>query len=416
MNYGAADPHRHPRISWHWWAAGSLFLCGFLGLLAGTQLSERPDVVDADWLTKAYYALGLFVFGGLDIGVPIGEPAWARGMLWLAYFGAPVLTASAVIEGALRVLAPHRWQLRRLQDHTIVFGSDRIAMSYLTVLHQVAPGARIVVVDEAFDPVHEQELRNKFNAHTVVGDLTHDYLLQQLRLPKAARVLLLGKDAFQSFEAARRILDVAPHLKSKVILRCSNLRFMRALEDSKLANHCEVFNTYNLAAKGFVRDYLLEHFKRTAERDNVVVAGFGRFGQSVLEELHANAADEIEEVALIDRDATRRVLVVDEQNTIHSEYARTVFEGDISHPEVWQKLTAHIDLNRNRPTVVLGTGQEQDNLRTALWVKQRYPNALVFARTAEYSKFALEVGEDHDIKSFSITQLFEDNIPAHWLE
>jgi len=56
-----------------------------------------------------------------------------------------------------------------------------------------------------------------------------------------------------------------------------------------------------------------------------------------------------------------------------------------------------------------------ENLRAAMWVKQRWPNALVFSRTNDVSVFATEVGHEHDINSISITKLVEDHIPAAWL-
>lgn len=406
--------YRQP-FSWRWFAAAGLFLCGFLGLLAGTPLSERPDVVDAGMLTKAYYALGFFVIGGLDVGTPIGGPIWAQTILWVAYFGAPLLAASTVIDAIFQVLSPSRWQLRNIKNHVIVFGSGRLTIGYLRLLKRHSPRTKVVVVDKKFDPVREQELRQKYRARTIVGDLTHSYLLENLRLKKARRVLLLGDNDFQAYEAASRILQLAPRLNSKVVLHCHNLRFMRSLQGTALSGKCEVFNTYNLAAQGFVKGSLLEHFERTAAKDTVVIAGFGRFGQSILEELQGNAKEEIEEVTVVDVDADRRVLVVEEQDRLHYAFKKNVFEGDISHPEVWRRVTDKVDLGSNSPTVILGTGQEQDNLRTALWIKARFKNALVFARTDNISRFALEVGAEHGINSISITQLVENSIPEHWL-
>ena len=403
------------KLSWRWFAAAGLFTCGFIGLVAGTSLTERPDVVSSGWLTKAYYALGFFVVGGLDLGTPEGGPVWARTILWFAYFGAPLLTASAVIEAVVQVISPDRWHLRRIQNHTIVFGSGRLTVSYLRLLQRTAPLTKVIVVDTEFDPVREQELQQKFSAITLVGDLTHEYLLQQLRLNKAQRVLLFGDNDFQAFEAAQRILEIAPHLDQNLILHCHNLRFMRSLQHTELATQCDIFNIYHLAATGFVRDHLIDHFHRTETRDVVVMAGFGRFGQSVLEELQTIGAEEIEHVAVIDIDADRRVLVADEQEKIGSDYQRTVFQGDIAHPTVWEQLTNTVDLNKAEPTVILGTGAEQDNLRTALWIKGRYKNALIYARTNDISKFALAVGNEHGIKSISITQLVEDHIPERWL-
>ena len=64
---------------------------------------------------------------------------------------------------------------------------------------------------------------------------------------------------------------------------------------------------------------------------------------------------------------------------------------------------------------IFGTGSTEDNLRTALWIKQNYANALVFARTNDKSELALEVGAEYDINCISIRQLVEDNIPQDWL-
>lgn len=403
------------RVNWRWAAAVTLFLLAFVGLLSGVSLSERPDVESSSLLTKAYYSLGLFVVGGLDIGTPSSGPMLGRTMLWLAYFGAPILTASAVIDAVIRVMAPHRWQLKRLHDHVVIVGAGELSISYLRVLRRHAPKVPIVVVDEAMEIVREQELAQTYQVMAVVGDITHDFLLDQLRLKKAARVVLLGSDDFQSFEAASKVLRLFPHLQSKVILHCHNLRFLRAMENTEVAKLCVLFNSYHLAAASLVNDHLIGHFKKTDSRDIVVLAGFGRFGQTILEELQDHAQNEIDTVAVIDIDADRRVLVAEEQQRMGDNYQRLIFEGDISHPEVWRDLANSMDLSRNAPTIVLGTGRAEDNLRTGLWLKNNYPNAFVFVRTNDKSELAVEVGAEHGIRSISIKQLVEDNIALDWL-
>lgn len=410
------NPLARQPLGWRSILAVALFLCGFIGLSTGVPLSERPDVVDASALAKAYYALGFFVVGGLDVGTPVGGTWWAQTLLWIAYFGCPMLTASTVVEALFQVLKPARWQLRNIRNHTIIFGSNRLTTSYLRVLQKHPLAGKVVVVDTAFDSITEQELKQKFGARTVVGDLTHSYFLRLLRLRRARRILLLGDDNFQAFEAASRILEIAPQLAGRIVIHCQNLRFMRSLADTDLAGKCEIFNTYNLAAQGFVHASLTEHFHKTVNKDNVVIAGFGRFGQSVLEELTYHAADQIDQIAVIDSDADRRVLVVAEQNRISAGFESHVFQGDIGHPGVWNRLTSNLDLSIDEPTIILGTGQEQDNLRTALWLKKKFPNAYVYTRTNGISRFALAVGTEHGIKSISITQLVEENIPPGWLE
>ncbi len=400
---------------WRWGAALALFLFAFGGLLSGVTLTERPDVAHSSLLTKAYYSLGLFVVGGMDIGTPVGGPLLARCLLWVAYFGAPILTASAVFEALARILSPRPWQLRRIHQHVVIVGTGAMTDSYLRILRRHKPRQPVVVVDERIEVIRRQELQQTFNATVVTGDITHEFLITALRLHRASKVVLLGESDFQSYEAASRMLAKHPRLAGRIVLRCHNLRFMRALQETAIARQCLTFNSYQLAAAGLVRDHLIDHFHQTSERDAVVIAGFGRFGQTTLEELQAHAQREISTVALIDSDATRRLLVAEEQRRIGGSYRREILEGDISHPEVWHKLSKVMDLSVGSPTIILGTGNIEENLRAALWIKGHHPNALVFSRTTDASQLALEVGAEHDINSFSIRQLVEDNIPAEWL-
>ncbi len=386
-----------------------------IGLSSGVSLSERPDVVDASLLTRAYYALGLFVVGGLDIGIPVGGPALPRYLMWISYFGSPILAASALLEAVLSAMVKQRWHLRRMKNHTVIVGSGEMTTSYLRVLRARSPRAQVVVVDAKIEPVRELELIESFGVTVVIGDVSHEFLLRELRLEKARRVLLLGGDDFLSFEAASKILRLYPNLNQQLVIHCTSLRFLRAMQDTRIARQSIRFNSYNLAATALVRDTLLDHFQKTLEKDTIVLAGFGLFGQTILEGLQAKAHNQIDTVAIMDLDAHRRIQVVEEQRRFDKTYHREVFQGDIAHPDVWRQLVDKIDLSIGEPVLILGTGDAATNLRTALWLKQKYPNALVFSRTNDISEFALEIGADHDINCISITHLVETNIPEVWL-
>ncbi|MDA1074900.1 MAG: NAD-binding protein [Proteobacteria bacterium] len=408
------DTFSLPRINWRWLAAVALFGSAFVGLLSGVSLSERPDVGEASLLTKAYYSLGLFVMGGMDLGVPVGGPGLGRAAMWIGYFGCPLLMASAVIEAVLRAISPERWQLRRLHNHVVVVGSDELTTSYLRVLRTHQPATPVVVVDAHIEPARQRELEATFDVTVLVGDITLDYVQKHLSLSRTVKVVMLGAEDFESYEAASEMLRAHPQLASRIVLHCHNLRFMRAMAQTRVAQRCVTFNSYHLAAAGLVEHQLIGHFHRTKGRD-VVMAGFGRFGQTVLEELEDHAMKEIHTVVVIDIDADRRIQVADEQARLGDHYKRVILQGDISHPEVWRKLSATVDLNQGEPTLILGTGRAEDNLRTALWLKQRHPNAAIYARTNQVSELALEVGEEHGINCFSIRALVEANLPIQWL-
>ena len=398
-----------------WIMALAVMGAALLGFSLGVSLTERPEVVNASFLTKVYYSLGLFVVGGLDIGTPTGGPLIGRILLWSAYFGAPILTASAVIDTLARVLSPGHWQLRRISNHIVLMGGGGMTDSYLRVLRKHFPRKRVVVVQERIEFVRRQELEQTYDVAIVIGDLTHDFMFKALRLAHASKVVLMGERDFHAYEAASKILAQFPHLANNIVLRCHNLRFMRTMNETDLARRLVVFNAYHLAAEGLVRERLITHFRKTKAPDAVVIAGFGRFGQSVLEELQSHAQDLLSVVALIDQDAHRRVQVAEEQQKIGGTYRKEILQGEISHPELWWRLGDVVDLNSAQPTVIFGTGDIEENLRAAIWLKQRHPNALVFARTDDASSLALEIGAERGINYFSLKQLIEDNIPAEWL-
>jgi len=147
----------------------------------------------------------------------------------------------------------------------------------------------------------------------------------------------------------------------------------------------------------------------------VVLAGFGRFGQTILEELQIHAAEEMDIVAVIDTDAKRRILVVDEQERIEGSYQREVLEGDIADPDVWHRLGEIVDLAVGEPVIVLGTGNTAQNLRAGIWIKKNYPKAVVHVRTNGKSRLAAAVGAEYDINSISMNALVEQHMPAEWI-
>ncbi|GAB3276250.1 NAD-binding protein [Parahaliea aestuarii] len=400
-----------------WRTAGALFF--FVGAIVafelGVTVSERPAVAEGSLLSKAYYALTLFVVGGADLGTPEGGSLPARMLLWLSFFGAPILAASTLIEALLKAIAPRRWQFRRLKDHIVVVGHGELTFSYLRVLRKRNPRLPVVVVsDAAMESSLIEELKHSFDALVMIGDITHEYCLDQLKVQRARKILLLDDNSLRSYEAASKLLQLEPEIGPRVVIHCGNLRFMRAMSDTRVARQCETFNTYHLAAAGLVRSHMIQHFRETRSKDVVIIAGFGRFGQTILEELQRCAIDELATVFIIDRDARRRVLVADEQMAFSGRYRREIYDGDISHPEVWRQVSDAVEVRGDNTVFVLGTGREEDNLRTALWLRRKYPLSMVISRSSKESLFASEVGQDHNIISISINELVEDNIPGSW--
>ncbi len=78
-------------------------------------------------------------------------------------------------------------------------------------------------------------------------------------------------------------------------------------------------------------------------------------------------------------------------------------------------MDLHLVIQRPLITEKSSIGREEENLRMALWLREKYPDAMVISRASEESIFANEVGKEHNIISVSINQLVEEHLPIAWV-
>ena len=400
--------------NWRWLLAIAFFLLGFVGFVSGVLVTER-DLAAANPLALSYYSLGLFVLGGMDIGVPTGGPAWGRVCLWIAYIGAPSLTVSAIILEWLQlaVVHPGRW-LVSLRNHTIVVGVNDVSRSVMDKLIRVDQGTKMIVVDRDIRTTLRQELKDKYGAKCIVGEYTDEYFLSMLRFTQAKRIVLVSDSDFDNFETASKLLAIAPKLGERTIVHCNKLRYLREMAHSNVVQMTRTFNSYRLAAQYLVRSVVLEQCYQTERLNMVVLAGFGAFGQTVLESLQLTAEVGISEVVIIDADAHRRLMVAQEHVEMRSGIKQHLIQGEIGHPEIWQQVEKAVDLSTGTPLVLLATGQDDENLRAGSWLSKRYPNTKVIIRTQRDSHFAESISRSTDIITFSLSRIFRESLPDEW--
>jgi voltage-gated potassium channel Kch len=393
----------------------AVFVAAFVGLSSGVTLSER-DLSEVSLWAKAYYALGLFVFGGLDLGTPEGGPALGRALVWASYFLAPLITASAVIETALRILNPIALRVRRLHDHVIVGGAGRIALLYVKRLRELHPDVPIVVVERDANNPRIAELQAAHKALVMIGDIASDEVFTAINAARARRVMLLTGDDFANLDAAARILTHAPWLRGRVIAHVADLGFKRAVPQTKLSVHYETFNSLEFAAVDLVKQRLLARFEATEHRDTVILAGFGRFGQTVLDQLQIHAHSQFGKVAILDRDARLNALNFDEGPGFVEGHERSVIEGQLRHPEVWRQVDEVIGADVGPPVIVIGTGDDGLNLHLGLYLVRRYPGAYVIVRSFGDSPFASDVAAETGVLPFQLAELVTHSMPRAWFD
>ncbi len=400
-----------------WALRGGLVLFTFaLALYAfqsGVGTSDRASIATADLLTHTYYALGLFVLGGLDLGIPIGGPVGARAVLWIAYFAAPLITTSAVVEGALRLLSPEWLRRRGLRDHVVVVGAGRLGMLFLETLRERQPTRRVLVVDRDGARPSIAQAIHQFGARFQLGDVRTTVTLDALVLERAHAVVLLTDDDLVNLEAAWRIAARAPG--TRVIAHVADIGMRRTVgrvEDA-IAERVHIFNAHRIAAERLYEEHLDHHFEHTAAQDVVVLAGFGRFGQTILEYLQREAGGEVQRAIVVDAAAERLVRLFRAQVPGFERCDLVTVEGDLDDPRTWSRAE---DATRDagvEPVYVVGTDDDQLNLRTAIALRTLHPKARIFVRCVYESAFTAQLARRLELEVLAVEGMLRQALSEH---
>jgi len=385
------------------------FAVALWALESGVGVTDRPGLPEAGHLAHAYYAIGLFVLGGMDLGLPVGGPLDARTALWICYFLAPVITTGAVIEGALHVIQPRwlgRWMLR---DHLVLVGHGQWGIRHLERLRRECPRLRVVVCDRS--PLAEG--RTLSGARFIRGDIRERATRRALRLHRARGVVLLTDVDLTNLEAAWEIAREQSELRLLVHVSEIGLfrRVERMVEEGMLrrggASQIEVFNVHRFAARELYHQRLVTYFEETGGLDTVVIAGFGRFGQTVLEFLQRSAASDLGLVVIVDLDVRRRWSEFAEQVGFSDGFRHAMVAGDMSERETWTQVAAHLAPDA-RPVVVVGGDDTERNLRAAIMLRQpaiRSRFEQLYVRCLRDSAFVDQLAERFDFEVLNIERM-----------
>ncbi|MEM1141834.1 MAG: NAD-binding protein [Pseudomonadota bacterium] len=397
-------------------AAISLIALAVLTMTLGVGFTERDLDSSHGLLEFIYYSLSLFVIGGVDLGTPKGGPALARAALWFVYFAAPILTVSAILDALFQIFSAEKFRLRTARNHLVVIGDDELAELLLKrAQHFDERALAVLVVDRTASPYRLAQLRKRYRVLICTSDVVDDFILERVRIRWASRVVILGSSSLAGFGMAHSMLASNPELKGRITLHCPKLRILRAMSSTEIMSSIHTFNSYQLAARYLVETEIVPVLDDGEGKTVVVLAGFGRFGQSILERLQELALDRIQSVAVLANDAERRLLVTKEQVALSADLTIHSLQGDLSHPQVWSDLNAVAPMGTTRALYITATNRGEDNLRTALWLRRQNPDAVIIARTDDALPFASEVGLQDKISVVSVGELAGNALPRVWL-
>ena len=400
--------------------AGVVVFLALSAFSSGVGTTGIPDMDTESLAGWLYYTGGLFVFGGLDLGTPVGGPPAARGALWIAYFLAPAVTTSVIVEDMLMMVRPELIARRRLRQHVILIGSSNEAQAYADAIHSIDPDRLIVRLDHrAKQAPHYSEGLLKRSLRHLQGDVRLPETLDIAGLETAYRVIFFTDDDLVNLESAwstlarRPELPVAAHVTDLALLRPVNrlTRNQRHKAESKPVPL--VFSTFRIGALHLYEQYLHPYFESTGYRDVVVIAGFGHYSQTILELLCAMAADELDHIVVVDS-AAARLLRQLRSDVDTGQVNITTVDGELDDPGTWSQVKEQLASQTITPLFLLNSADEGLNFKAAMLLRNQAAASKIFVSCFHHSEFAKSLSVELAVEIVATEELLSEALRDHY--
>jgi Trk K+ transport system NAD-binding subunit len=250
--------------------------------------------------------------------------------------------------------------------------------------------------------------RDQYGAPYVCADIRHSSTLDLLSLNHAKGVALLTGDDLVNLEAAWAVLEAEPSMS--VVAHIDDIQMKREMDrlmgDSG-GQRIRAFNMHHMAADRLYDQHLAPRFEETSARDAVVLVGFGRFGQTMLEHLRREASDELERIVIVDPTAKNAVAAFNMQ-THQSSFPVDVIDGDAEDPMVWEQLDALLKDVAHPPVFIFGTNSDSLNLRLAMLLRKRSRSLEIFVRCFHESRFSAQLAKEYRFHVMALEQMMHE--------
>lgn len=416
-------PVRRTLFNTIFWRAIPILLVLTISIMAfrqGVDVSDRGDIPDDNFFAQLYYAIGLFALGGMDLGMPTGGPVFWQRALILTYFLAPALAAFTVIEGLWRLIWARMISHWPWRNHIVVAGGGRVARAVVEHCRATFPGRNILVVEKNVKPSHVSHFSALKRVHLIDGDMTEKETAVTMQLQKAKCMLLLTNDELANVELAVQHKDTFQTGNGlPILVRVADLDLMEranGILGSETWSPC--VNIHKAVAEKICRDSL-QYMMKTEGQETLVFAGFGRFSQTYLRQfINLRGVEQVASIVIIDPDAELcwhkffDLLPADQRNLMN-EIPVLRKTGTQEDPRLWYSLLGdHGDAQNGegKLVVLLGTNDDQSNLKVAMRVRDQTPDAYVMFRMFGASRFSKQVAQEMHLQLVDIQEELEHQI------
>jgi voltage-gated potassium channel Kch len=265
----------------------------------------------------------------------------------------------------------------------LVVGLGRLGTTFVAALRSWGQSGTIVAVDRDIQRAALDQLRHQHRLRIIRGDARIAGTFASLAIEHARGVALLTEDDLLNLDVAFRLAKEHPEIP--ILAHVSDISLQRAAADVEAhgaRGRLHVFNGHRVTAEHLFSNHLREYFEATHSKDTVVLAGFGRFGQTIFELLQQEASGEIDRLLIADRAAALAWRTFESEVSCDTRSVPITIDGDLTDPQTWQRI-------------VIGSDSDSANLQSALAVRRWWPSCKTFVRFQNHSEFAEALAQRH---------------------
>jgi hypothetical protein len=409
-----------PSYSLRLLGAAVVIILALAAFAAGVGTTGVPDMGSESLAGWLYFAIGLFVFGGLDLGTPVGGPPEARIALWFAYFLAPVITATVLVEAILTMVRPELIARRRLRQHVILIGSSKAALSYVDAIRSIEPNRLVVRLDHL--PEHEpcfKQGRLGASLLHLQGDARFPEVLDAAGLGHAYLVIFFTDDDLVNLECAWSTLarqpglPVAAHVTDLALLRPVNRLIRSQRKKTNNSPTALVFSTHRIGALHLYEQYLHPYFESTGYLDVVIIAGFNHYSQTILELLCATAVDELDQILIVDP-AAARLLRQLRSDVDTGQINITTVDGELGDPGTWSQVNEQLINQSATPLFLLNSTDENINFKAGMLLRAQARESQIYVSCFRHSEFAESLSRELSVEIIATEKLLSEALRDHY--
>ena len=299
-----------------------VFILTLLAFNNGVYLEDKPNICTDPLFVQIYYTIGLFLLAGIDFGMPMGGSDFYRILLYISYFLAPLITVLAVIEAVLKTIGTD-YLKRPYKNHVVIIGANKVAIKLIHSMQEnpsmfskrysqiIADGGtfedykKLIIVEKDPNNIHLEyfrELSNQRKVEIIIGDINNSSVFNTLNIGQAQNCILTTNDDILNLDMALKLINDYG-IKERIIAQLESedlIYFVQSIQQEDKDLNFRVFSADIKLANCFFFRYI----QTFLFLENLVIFGFGSFGQHILELISTNIS--FKNLIIIDPDAEQK--------------------------------------------------------------------------------------------------------------